>query len=231
MPKFFNALILAFFLFTTSAFAAPLCSVGDNVQVEWQGKWYPATVTKVNENQTKCFIRYDGYGKEYDVWVGQNRLKVANSKGGPGKSKSTWDGGDHSIAAARIKVWIPQNWAIESDRDSLTANDPKEESLVSFIVFDASVFDTVIDTMDEELRKMMTKIRNNGEAQRTNINGMPAVVQDGTGRIDDQNVDWGIAIIKTPSKKVMMVMAIMETSKAKKHQPNIDKIMQSLSSY
>jgi hypothetical protein len=67
---------------TTTLAAAPasadaLCSVGDRAQVSWKGQWYPARVTKVNEDQTKCFIRYDGYGSEWDEWVASDRIKVS----------------------------------------------------------------------------------------------------------------------------------------------------------
>lgn len=55
----------------------PLCSVGDSAKVLWKGTWYPARVTKVNEDQTKCFIHYDGYGTEWDEWVMEGRIQVA----------------------------------------------------------------------------------------------------------------------------------------------------------
>jgi hypothetical protein len=63
------------FIVATPATAAPLCSVGDQAQVLWKGKWYPAKVTKVNEDQSNCFIRYDGYGAEWDEWVSTGRFK------------------------------------------------------------------------------------------------------------------------------------------------------------
>lgn len=53
---------------------AALCKVGDRAEVEWKGKWYPAQVTKVNKDGTQCFIRYDGYGSDWDEWVGKNRI-------------------------------------------------------------------------------------------------------------------------------------------------------------
>jgi hypothetical protein len=55
---------------------ARVCSVGDPAQVLWKGKWYPASVTKVNEDQSRCFVRYTGYGSNWDEWVGADRIRV-----------------------------------------------------------------------------------------------------------------------------------------------------------
>lgn len=46
---------------------------GDKVQVEENGKWYPATVLEVKPNE--WFIHYDGYSAKYDLWVGPDRIK------------------------------------------------------------------------------------------------------------------------------------------------------------
>jgi hypothetical protein len=60
------------------AFAAQaqVCSVGDQGEVLWKGKWYAASVTQVNQDQTRCFIHYTGYGSNWDEWVGQDRIRV-----------------------------------------------------------------------------------------------------------------------------------------------------------
>jgi RNA binding activity-knot of a chromodomain len=46
---------------------------GDKVQVEENGKWYPATVLDTRPGE--WFIHYDGYSAQYDLWVGPSRIK------------------------------------------------------------------------------------------------------------------------------------------------------------
>jgi len=46
---------------------------GDKVEVEWQGRWWPATVERVEDDF--CFIRYDGWGREWDEWVTEKRMR------------------------------------------------------------------------------------------------------------------------------------------------------------
>lgn len=62
------------------SFAQPLCSVNDAVNVYWAkpgepGRWYAATVIKVNETQTRCYVRYKEYDSSWNEWVGGDRLR------------------------------------------------------------------------------------------------------------------------------------------------------------
>lgn len=47
---------------------------GTSVMVLWQGEWWPATVLK--SRGARYYINYDGYGANFDEWVGQDRLKL-----------------------------------------------------------------------------------------------------------------------------------------------------------
>lgn len=58
----------------TTAMATELCRIGQNVDALWEGKWYKASVTAASDSQ--CKITYAGYGKEYDEWIGPDRLKI-----------------------------------------------------------------------------------------------------------------------------------------------------------
>jgi hypothetical protein len=82
--------LLAFVLSTFAMTAhAQLCSVGDGADVLWKGKWYAAKVSRVNEDQSRCYIHYNGYGSNWDEWVGADRIRV------------------HARAAAGYKVGDP----------------------------------------------------------------------------------------------------------------------------
>jgi len=52
---------------------APKYSVGDPVQVNWKGSWYPARVIAVGNNKWK--IHYDGYDNSWDEWVALRRIR------------------------------------------------------------------------------------------------------------------------------------------------------------
>lgn len=67
-------LLAALAFSATTVTAAELCRVGKNVDVLWQNQWYKATVTATGEGQ--CKVSYTGYTKDYDEWVGPDRMKI-----------------------------------------------------------------------------------------------------------------------------------------------------------
>ena len=48
-------------------------SVGDVVEVEWQGSWYAAVLRE--RRGAQWLIHYDGYGDEWDEVVGEDRIR------------------------------------------------------------------------------------------------------------------------------------------------------------
>lgn len=63
-------------------------NAGDKVQVLWNGTWFAATVKEHKDN--KWLIHYDGYGDEWDEWVGSDRMKSSWKKGD--KVTVEWNG-------------------------------------------------------------------------------------------------------------------------------------------
>lgn len=61
--------------------ADPICDLNETVSVYWakdansRGQWYSAKVLKVNEDGSRCYIRYAGFDSSWDEWVGRDRLK------------------------------------------------------------------------------------------------------------------------------------------------------------
>lgn len=68
--------IVAAALFASAPVSA--CSSGDKAEVLWKGSWYPAHVLK--GKGAECYIHYDGYGSNWDEWVGPDRIKVASAR-------------------------------------------------------------------------------------------------------------------------------------------------------
>ena len=52
---------------------APQYAAGARVEVNWQGKWYPARVLKVERGVH--LIHYIGYDAGWDEWVSANRIR------------------------------------------------------------------------------------------------------------------------------------------------------------
>lgn len=70
--------------------AAPEVTV---CEVEWAGSWYPAKVLETKEG--KFHIKYDGYGDEWNEWVGMDRIRFPAKKAAvalPDKVEVEWAG-------------------------------------------------------------------------------------------------------------------------------------------
>ncbi|MFA4873949.1 MAG: Tudor-knot domain-containing protein [bacterium] len=50
-------------------------AVGDAVQVNWKGSWYPARIIAVDAKKGSYKIHYDGYDSSWDEWVTIARMK------------------------------------------------------------------------------------------------------------------------------------------------------------
>jgi hypothetical protein len=80
--------VLAIALFSSiTGYAA--CKAGDKAEVLWKGTWYPAMVLKAKSDQ--CYIHYDGYGSNWDEWVGPDRIKGAKTQAAGTKKFSEGD--------------------------------------------------------------------------------------------------------------------------------------------
>lgn len=68
------ALLLLPALLVSPVAHAKICKTGDQAEVLWKGKWFPATV--LNEKDNKCYIHYTNYNDSWNEWVGSNRIRV-----------------------------------------------------------------------------------------------------------------------------------------------------------
>ena len=126
---------------------------------------------------------------------------------------------------ARVKVWIPDGWTQEADEQSLIINDPAEEVMVVFLVVEGSKIETALDAMEQELASIVENVTSEGEPQEVELNGMPAIVLDGKGTVEGEAVDLGIAVLRTPADKALLVFAIAKSSAVAKHEKTIEKIL------
>lgn len=59
----------------------PKLNVGQHYEVKWQGKWYPATLTKSVEDYF-YFVHYENEAGEDDEWITPERARAARPEGG-----------------------------------------------------------------------------------------------------------------------------------------------------
>jgi hypothetical protein len=85
--------------------------------VEWQGSWWPASLKETNQDQH--LIGYQGWGPEWDEWVGKDRMRYLTQ---PGSVKVGQD-----VAVQQGAAWYPAIIVkIKDDRAKLSPRTPNE---------------------------------------------------------------------------------------------------------
>ena len=75
MKKFISLAVVL--LWMVQALAQTDFKVNDKIEAQDQGKWYKATVLKVEGG--KYFIHWDGYSSSYDSWITPDKTRAVGS--------------------------------------------------------------------------------------------------------------------------------------------------------
>lgn len=128
----------------------------------------------------------------------------------------------------QVEVTIPDSWKTDGEKDVLlTAMDPKEEVALVFMVVDKSDVDPAVKELEKQIGPML-KDQKWGKAKDIELNGLKGMVMDGTAKVQGKNAELSIVILKTPSKKGLILFGAIEASKKKVHEPALVEILKSL---
>lgn len=75
--KIMKKAYLSLVFIALGALVASAQSVGDKVQIESAGSWYPGKVLKVEDD--RFYVHYDGWSDGFDEWVEADRLKFSKA--------------------------------------------------------------------------------------------------------------------------------------------------------
>ena len=129
---------------------------------------------------------------------------------------------------AGVSVWTPDDWKSDIDDATKIVTSPDEEVMIAFMVLEANELDAALELMEAELSKFIQNIEGEGEPEETEINGLKAIVAEGSGEVDGEEVELGLALIQTPKGKVLMVVGVGSEDGIEKHGAQIEKVLGSI---
>jgi predicted Zn-dependent protease len=129
---------------------------------------------------------------------------------------------------AKISIWYPDNWTMDSEEDNLMIADPDEEVVFVYMLVEADEVEDALDAMDKELLSMVSDLQSTGEPQEDTLNGMNCIFMEAQGNVDKVGVDIGIFMFFTPAQKVLIVMGIVQSAAYEKHEETIGQIIQGI---
>ena len=136
------------------------------------------------------------------------------------------DGGTFRHPAG-VTIAVPRGWRVSSTADTLSLLSPNQAVLMMFFVVEADELDVALRAMDGTIARYLDdpQIRNR---RQTELNGMSAIVADGVGKMDGENVNVGIALALTPIGKVLIVLGLARDSAPPERQREVQRIIRSI---
>ncbi|MDW8466235.1 MAG: hypothetical protein RML35_08690 [Chloroherpetonaceae bacterium] len=125
--------------------------------------------------------------------------------------------GWHTHRVAGVRVWVPDDWKVETRNNTLSATSPDGEVYVGYIIASASDFEHTLESLTNDLRSVVQDAKFDKTHDDFAIDGMPAWGFGGTGTHDGTPVEMRLELIYTPKKRVLIVVAVGSHSGLEHH--------------
>lgn len=131
------------------------------------------------------------------------------------------------IKEAGIQYEIPQGWRTEPQQEALQVTSP--DGGVSVIIGLAANDNTegMILGLKEYLKKDYSNFKVSSELQKEEINGLRALIENGSGETKEGRMEWNIVVL-IGGKRPVIVFTVAEKNAFKNSQEDYAKLVQSL---
>ena len=128
---------------------------------------------------------------------------------------------------AGVTIAVPAGWRVSRTSDTMSLLSPSGAVLMMFFVVEADELEVALRAMDKTIAGYIDdpEIENR---RKTEINGMNAIVADGSGTMDGERVEVGIALALTPIGKVLIVLGLARASAPPERQQEVQRIIRSI---
>lgn len=126
-----------------------------------------------------------------------------------------------------VSIDVPESWSSSVDGDVLVIQADDDTVGLMLAVLDAGDLDAALDAVDEEIGKHVTGLEL-GEPEKSEINGMAALLVDGKGKANGADVEVGVAIVEAPSGKVVLLFGMAASESLAKHEAAVAGIIGSI---
>jgi predicted Zn-dependent protease len=130
---------------------------------------------------------------------------------------------------AQISVDVPTGWRTQApDENTMVVVDPKEELAFRMMILDEGNLEASLKKANEKIQKTFQDVKCPADMKPTKLNGMDAATQECTASLGGKPVDLGVLLVRTPAKKILMVVAIADHSKIDARQAEITAFLRSI---
>jgi hypothetical protein len=110
----------------------------------------------------------------------------------------------------------------------LVISDPAEEVVLAFTTVSAKNLEDAVEQMAESLDGFVQNAELVTDGEEVKINGMSGHLLELRGTAGGKKVEVSVALIRRPNNQFLVLLGIVESSKLKKHEPTLGKIINSM---
>ncbi len=137
--------------------------------------------------------------------------------------------GDYNHEEAKLKITIPDTWKVEEEEGLFVASSPDGEAAVVLTMIEAEGVEAGIKAAVEQIETQYKDLKYDDPVE-TKINGLDVWGFDGSGLLKETNskCSFSIALIVSPSGKIMFFHCVISENVKDKYDKDVDKIIESI---
>jgi len=116
--------------------------------------------------------------------------------------------------AAGLVVQVPDGWTVSEDGKLVSLVHPQGEVSLQLIQLSERDLARAQKRVFKDLPKSFQDIQWDGAARKLSLNGMAAWSREASARLGKQAVRLGVLAVRTPKRRVVLVMAVSDAARA-----------------
>ncbi len=129
--------------------------------------------------------------------------------------------------SAGVVLAVPVGWSVETRGDDVQLLSPDRTVLVRLMVIDTNQLEVALDAVDQRLDGQL-EAHDLGSDRAAVVNGLKGRLAAGSGWLQGESVKLRIALVLTPRKQVLVVLAVVRQSASAERQAEIRGLLESV---
>ncbi len=131
--------------------------------------------------------------------------------------------------AGQVSVDVPTGWSLQApDENTMIVMDPKQDVLVRLAIVDAADTEKAVNVTEAQVRQFVQDVKWSDKHTPIKLNGMNGIRLEGSGAIKGKPVDLGVLLVESPSKKVVLVLVLIDHATVAAHKAEVSAFLNSL---
>jgi hypothetical protein len=132
-----------------------------------------------------------------------------------------------SFATAKVSVDVPAGWKSSGSAEQMNLVDPTNEVGFVMVVTETADLKKVVMELDKRLASTMPNIKWAGDPKSDKLNGMDAIYNLGTAKVNGKDANVTLLLLHTPADKVLLVIGAVDSAKFANHKAEVQKLIAS----